>query len=146
MVLLITLMNTLPNSLFILEISNWNVFSLLISILEILNIIELLSSDLYVTHSYIYNRSVQPFSKDYWPSLSHYLCLYVLILYICGGTYSLKSIPNDKFFFLKNFSWRIYLLSEFLPEICWELNKNVMDSWYVWLLSMISDVLEMLTP
>ena len=45
--------------------------------------------------------------------------LCVLILYISGGTYSLKVIPNDRFFeklFMANF----YLLSEFLPEICWE--------------------------
>ena len=45
--------------------------------------------------------------------------LCVLILYISGGTYSLKSTPND-WFFLRNFSWQFYLLSEFLPEICWE--------------------------
>ena len=42
----------------------------------------------------------------------------VLILYIIGGTYSLKSTPNDKF--LRNFSWQFELLSEFFPEICWE--------------------------
>ena len=44
--------------------------------------------------------------------------LCVLILYMSGGTYSLKSTPNDRF--LRNFSWQFYLLSEFLPEICWE--------------------------
>ena len=33
-----------------------------------------------------------------------------------GGTYSLKSTPNYRF--LRNFSWKFYLLSEFLPEIC----------------------------
>ena len=37
--------------------------------------------------------------------------LCVLILYISGGTFSLKSTPNDGNF---------YLLSEFLPQICWE--------------------------
>ena len=61
--------------------------------------------------------------------------LSVLILYISGGTYSLTSTSNDKFlrnffllailftvrdFFLINFSWQFYLLSEFLPEIRWE--------------------------
>ena len=32
------------------------------------------------------------------------LCM--LILYISGRTYSLKSTPNDKFLFLRNFSWQ----------------------------------------
>ena len=44
------------------------------------------------------------------------LCL--LILYISGGTYSLKTTPNDRFFW-ETFHG-IYLLTEFLPEICWE--------------------------
>ena len=43
--------------------------------------------------------------------------LCVLILYISGSTYSLKSTSNDKF--LRNFSWQFYLLSEVLEEICW---------------------------
>ena len=43
----------------------------------------------------------------------------VLILYISGETYSLKSTPNDKFF--ENlFHGSFYLLSEFLLEFCWE--------------------------
>ena len=42
---------------------------------------------------------------------------YVVILYISGGTYSLKSTPNERFF-LRNISWQFYLLSEFLLEIC----------------------------
>ena len=37
---------------------------------------------------YIHNNwPLQPFSPDYWPSFSHYLCC-VLILYISGGTLS----------------------------------------------------------
>ena len=47
--------------------------------------------------TYIHNWSLQSFRQDYWPSFSHHLCC-VLILYISDGTYSLKSIPNDKFF------------------------------------------------
>ena len=39
----------------------------------------------------------------------------VLILYISGGTYSLKSTPNDRETFHGNF-----IYSQFLPEICWE--------------------------
>ena len=64
--------------------------------------------------------------------------LCVLILYISGGTYSLKLTPNDRFFeklfmtifgidlklgptvFNKTFHGSFNLLSEFLPEICWE--------------------------
>ena len=45
--------------------------------------------------------------------------LCVLILYISGGTYSLNSTPNDRFF-EKLFMAIFYLLSEFLPDICWE--------------------------
>ena len=51
-------------------------------------------------HSIIYthNWPLQPFSQDYRPSFSHQLCFVCLNLYISGGTYSLKSIPNDRFF------------------------------------------------
>ena len=42
-----------------------------------------------VFFTYIHNWPLQPFSQDYWPSFSHHLC---------GGTYSLKSTPNDRFF------------------------------------------------
>ena len=45
--------------------------------------------------------------------------LCALILYESGGTYSLKSTSNNKFF-EKNFRGNFYLLSEFLPEICWK--------------------------
>ena len=45
--------------------------------------------------------------------------LCVLILYISGGTYSLKSTSNNTFF-EKPFHGSFNLLSEFLPEICWE--------------------------
>ena len=42
--------------------------------------------------------------------------LCVLILYISGEIYSLKSTPNDKF----------YLLSEILPEICcWKIQSFI---------------------
>ena len=45
--------------------------------------------------------------------------LCVLILYISGGTYSFK-VDNKTTDFSRNFSQKFYLLSEFLPEICWE--------------------------
>ena len=66
-------------------------------------------------NTYHYNPSVRIIDLD---SQATYVCC-VLILYISGGTYSLKSIPNDRFFW-RNFSWQFYLLSQFLPEICWE--------------------------
>ena len=44
------------------------------------------------------------------------LTLCALIIRMRGGTYSLNSIPNDRFF--RSFSCKFYLLSEFLPEIC----------------------------
>ena len=44
--------------------------------------------------------------------------LCTLILYVSGGTFSIKSIPNARL--LRNFSWQA-ILSEFLPEICWEI-------------------------
>ena len=40
----------------------------------------------------------------------------VLILYVIGETYSLTSSTNDRF--LSYF--QLYLLSEFISEICWE--------------------------
>ena len=45
--------------------------------------------------------------------------LCVLILYINGGTYSFKSTPNNRLFW-ETFHGSFNLLTEFLPEICWE--------------------------
>ena len=43
----------------------------------------------------------------------------VVILYVSGGTYSLKSTPNDRFF-EKLFMAILVYFQEFLPEICWQ--------------------------
>ena len=43
----------------------------------------------------------------------------MLILYINDGTYNLKSTPNDRIF-SETFHGSLYLLSQFLPEICWD--------------------------
>ena len=57
--------------------------------------------------------------------------LCVLILYISGGIYSLKSIPNDKFS-EKLFMALLFLLSEFLPEIYWEeIAEEILFSYIV---------------
>ena len=60
----------------------------------------------------------KPFSQDYKLVSNTTYVVFVLILSTSGGTYSLKSISNNRF--LRNFSWQFYLLSEFLPEIYWE--------------------------
>ena len=44
--------------------------------------------------------------------------LCALIVYMRGGTYSLKATPNDRF--LRRFFMAIFLLSEFLLDICSE--------------------------
>ena len=61
-----------------------------------------------VTYIYIHNWPLQPFSQDYWPSFSHH---FHFILYISGGAYSLKSIPNErfeKFFMAILFTLRVF--------------------------------------
>ena len=45
--------------------------------------------------------------------------LCVLILYRNGGTYSLKSTPNDSFFW-ETFHGNFIYFSKFSAEICWE--------------------------
>ena len=46
--------------------------------------------------------------------------LCVLILYISGGSYSLKSTPNGRFFEKLLMAILFYFLSEFFPEISWK--------------------------
>ena len=54
------------------------------------------------------------------------------ILYMSGGTYSLKSTPNDRFL-EKLFMAILFLLSEILPEICWEeIAKEILFRCLVW--------------
>ena len=57
---------------------------------------------LIIIHTYLHNFPLQPFSQD-----------------LRSGTYSLTSAANDRFF-EKLLLGRIYLLSEFLQEVCWE--------------------------
>ena len=44
--------------------------------------------------------------------------IYVVCFNFIHKWWDLQSTPNDRFF-LRNFSWQFYLLSEFLTEICW---------------------------
>ena len=60
---------------------------------------------------------LQPFSQDYWPSFSHHLCC------VC-----VNFIHKWRQIFLRNFSYQFYLLSEFLPEICWaEIAEEILS-------------------
>ena len=55
--------------------------------------------------------------------------LYALILYTSGGTYTLKSTPNDRF--LRSFFMAgLFALKEFLPDICWEEVAEDVFSYY----------------
>ena len=49
----------------------------------------------YTTHTR-HNWSLQTFRQDY--DLASHICCVRLILYMTGGTYSLKSTPNVRFF------------------------------------------------
>ena len=65
-------------------------------------------------HTYIighYNHAVKITTYLLTPFM---LC--ALILYISGGSSSLKSTSNDRF--LSSFSWQFYLFSHILPDIC----------------------------
>ena len=59
--------------------------------------------------------------------------LCVLILYMTGGTYSLKPMPNDRFF-RETFHENFYLHPEFWPEICW--NEDFKELFFKILLEM----------
>ena len=60
------------------------------------------------------------------------VCLLQACMYIRIEAYSLKPIPND--LFLRNFLRQRYLLSQFLPEICWEevIKEIFLFIFYVW--------------
>ena len=70
-------------------------------------------------HTYIRNWSLKPFSQDYWPSFSHHLRCCINFIYKWRDLQFKVDSERQIFWetFHKNF---ICLLSEFLPEICWE--------------------------
>ena len=79
----------------------------------------------------IHNWLIQPFSQ-YYDLDSH--TIHVLIVSINRCTYSLKTIPNDSF--LRKFTLQFYLLSEFLPKICWEeINEEIFFFFLFWCLN-----------
>ena len=57
------------------------------------------------------------------------LTLCVLILYIGRSQFK---VDSERQFFLGNFSWQFYLLSEFWPEICWEEIAEEILFVFVW--------------
>ena len=59
-----------------------------------------------------YNPSVRV--VDLASRITYDVCL---ILCVSRGILSLKLLAYNQF--LKNFSWQFYLLSKFLPKICW---------------------------
>ena len=62
--------------------------------------------------------------------------LCALILYVSSGTYSLTLTPNDRF--LETFTRQVYLLSEFLTEICWEaIAEEILFIYHFWWLTWV---------
>ena len=76
-----------------------------------------LSDDNLFCNTYIRHWSLPSFCHDY-DLVSHPTYVVCVNFITVQGTYSLNSFPNDKF--LRNLSWQFYLLSQFLPDICWE--------------------------
>ena len=90
---------------------------------------------LFFLFTYIHNWPLQPFSQDYGLAshTTHVVC--VNFIRECG-TYSLTSTPNDRFF-EKLFHGSFYLLSEFLPEICWEkVAEEIFFIFHFWWLTL----------
>ena len=69
-------------------------------------------------HTYIHNCPVQSFSQDY--DLASHTTHVVYVNFIREWRNLQLNIDSERQIFEKFFSWQIYLLSEFLPEICWE--------------------------
>ena len=61
--------------------------------------------------------AITTFQLGFRPSFSAWLMLCALILYVGGLTYNGLRTTD----FWETFSWQVYLPSEFLPEICWEV-------------------------
>ena len=67
------------------------------------------------------------------PSLSHQLILFVLILYMSGGTYSFHSYPYAKFF-EKHFTATSFTLAEgifLFISFCFKCLNRALDNWLV---------------
>ena len=69
-------------------------------------------------HTYIHNWPLQPFSQGY--GLASHTTHVVRVNFIRGWRDLLFKVYTELQIFWVTFSWQVYLLSEFLPEICWE--------------------------
>ena len=69
-------------------------------------------------HIYIHNWSLQPFSQDY--GLASHTTHVVCVNFIRERRDLQFNVDSERQIFWETFSWQFYLLSEFLPEICWE--------------------------
>ena len=67
-------------------------------------------------NTYVRNWALQLFSQDYWTSLLTSLMLCVLILYISGGTYSLK-VDSERQIFEKLFMAILFTLRVFARKL-----------------------------
>ena len=69
-------------------------------------------------HTYIHNWPLQLFSQDY--GLDSYTTHVVCINFIPEWRDLQFNVDSERQIFGETLSWQVYLLSEFLPEICWE--------------------------
>ena len=72
-----------------------------------------------ISHTYIHNWVLQPFSQDY--DLASYITHVVRINFIREWLDVQFNVDSERqIFFKKICHFRFPLVSEFLPEICWE--------------------------
>ena len=68
--------------------------------------------------TYIHNWPLQPFSQDY--GLASHTTQVVCVNFRREWRDLQLKVDSERQIFWETFSWQVYLLSEFLPEICWE--------------------------
>ena len=81
-----------------------------------------LSDIAYSVHTYIHNWPLQPFSQDYGLA-SH--TTYIVCVFIRAWWDLQSNVDSERQIFWETFSFQVYLLSEFLPEICWKEKVTV---------------------
>ena len=67
-------------------------------------------------HTYIHIWPLQPFSQDY--NLASHRTYIVCVNFIHEWQGLQFKVDSERQMFLRNYSWQIYLISDFLPEIC----------------------------
>ena len=85
-------------------------------------------------HIYMHNWALQPFSQDYGPT-SHTTPV-VCLNFIRKWRDLQFNVDSERQIFWETFSWQVYLLSAFLPDICWkEIAKEIFFFSYFVLMS-----------